>query len=94
MIAEKPNVAQPHYLCGRVAALSGDNLERGERELRIYLAQSPDAPPPSQSAAHLRLGMIYERQAKKDLAKGEYRTAVTLNPQSEAKQRLDAIGRN
>jgi len=37
------------------------------------------------------LGMIYEKQAKKDSARAEYQVAVSLNPKSDAKKMLDAL---
>jgi Tfp pilus assembly protein PilF len=36
--------------------------------------------------------MIYERQGKKDAARTEYQTALSLNPKnSDAKKMLDAL---
>ena len=38
------------------------------------------------------LGMIYERQGKKDVARSEYQTALSLNPRNtDAKKALDAL---
>jgi tetratricopeptide (TPR) repeat protein len=81
-----------HFYYGRAAALSGENLERGERELKQWLAMAaPSAPTVSQSAGHWRLGMIYEKQGKKDNARAEYQLAVSLNPKSDARKMLDAL---
>lgn len=93
MIKEKPAEILPHFLYGRVAALSGDNMERGERELRHWLSSAPNtAPIPTQSGAHMRIAMIYERQGKKDAARAEYQTALSINPKNiEAKRMLEAL---
>jgi tetratricopeptide (TPR) repeat protein len=81
-----------HFYYGRGAALSGENLDRGERELKQWLATAaPSAPPVTQSAGHWRLGMVYEKQAKRDSARVEYQLAVSLNPKSDAKKMLDAL---
>ena len=73
---------------GRTAALSGQQLDRGERELKALLATPPaDMTKPTVAGAHHRLGMIYEKQGKKDLARAEYQQAVAINPQNEAAKR-------
>ena len=42
--------------------------------------------------AHYVLGMIYERQSKKDAARAEYQSALTFNPKhTDAKKALDAL---
>lgn len=93
MIKERPAEILPHFQYGRVAALSGDNMERGERELRYWLSSAPStAPIVTQSGAHMRIAMIYERQGKKDAARAEYQTALSINPKNaEAKKMLDAL---
>ena len=92
MFKEKPGEAVSHFYYGRASAISGENLDRGERELKQWLTTAAaNAPPASQSAGHWRLGMIYEKQAKKDSARAEYQVAVSLNPKSDAKKMLDAL---
>jgi tetratricopeptide (TPR) repeat protein len=93
MIKEQPGETLAHFQYGRVAALSGENMERGERELRYWLSSAPSAAPiVTQSGAHMRIAMIYERQGKKDAARTEYQTALSLNPKnSDAKKMLDAL---
>jgi Tfp pilus assembly protein PilF len=68
-------------------------MERGERELRYWLSSAPStAPIVTQSGAHMRIAMIYEREGKKDAARTEYQTALSLNPKnSEAKKMLEAL---
>jgi Tfp pilus assembly protein PilF len=93
MIKEQPAEMLAHFQYGRTAALSGENLERGERELRNWLASAASgAPIVTQSGAHMRIGMIYDRQGKKNEARSEYQTALSINPKNaEAKKLLDAV---
>ena len=74
-------------------ALSGQNLDRGEREVQQWLATPPkDAPAANKGFAHYVLGMIYEHQSKKDAARAEYQSALTFNPKhTDAKKALDAL---
>jgi tetratricopeptide (TPR) repeat protein len=81
-----------HFYYGRASAISGENLDRGIHELKQWMATAgPGSPIVTQSAAHWRLGMIYEKQAKKDSARAEYQLAVSLNPKSDAKKNLEAL---
>ncbi|MCU0648955.1 MAG: tetratricopeptide repeat protein [Gemmatimonadaceae bacterium] len=81
------------YATGRLAALSGEQLERGEAALTAYLRLPPVRGNPSLSGAQLRLGQIYEKMGKPDQAKVAYRTAVTLDPRNEdAKKALKGVG--
>jgi len=90
MIKERPNDVIAHFQYGRAAAFSGENLERGERELRYWLANAPkDAAVVTQSSAHVRLGMILDKQDKKDAARAEYQEALRIFPKNvEAERRL------
>ena len=84
LLQAKPDEPMAHFQYGRTAAISGKNLERGERELKFWLANMPaSAPIPTQSGAHYRLGMIYEQSGKKDAARAEYQTAVSINSGNE-----------
>ncbi|MDP9201071.1 MAG: tetratricopeptide repeat protein [Gemmatimonadota bacterium] len=76
----KPNELTTLYQVGRTAALSGQNLDRGEQALRTYLASPIPEGGPAPSGVHYRLGMIYEKKGAKDLAREEYRTTLQLNP--------------
>lgn len=71
------------YQIGRTAVFSGENLERGAECLKLYLQNDPDENSPSLDAAHWRLGMIYEKQKKIELAKVEYEEAIELNPKNK-----------
>ena len=93
IITQRPAELTAHFLYGRVAAQSGEYAERGEREMRYWIANAPaDAPMLTRSASHVRLGTILEHQGKRDAAKTEYETALSINPKNaDAKKRLDAL---
>jgi tetratricopeptide (TPR) repeat protein len=70
------------YQVGRLAALTGEYLDRGLTSLRRCLALTPPSLPgtPGHAAAHWRIGVIHE--AKKDLpaARAAYEAALALEP--------------
>ena len=83
-LARKPNDVVARVQIGRAAAVSGENLDVGERQLASVLASPPDDfPPISAASVHYRLGNIYERQGKPDRARVEYVEALRLNPKNE-----------
>ena len=83
----KPNELRTLYQLGRTAALSGQNLDRGEQALKIVLANPTPESGPSPAGLHYRLGMIYEKKGAKDLAREEYRTVLQLNPRHQDAQK-------
>jgi tetratricopeptide (TPR) repeat protein len=68
------------YAMGRVAAESGEQLDRGEAALRSYLQRTPAPNEPSLAAAHWRLGQVAEKRGDKAAARQEYETASKLDP--------------
>lgn len=93
-LKEKPGDMAALFGIGRTGALSGQNLDRAERALKAYLASPPTVNAAPAANVHFRLGMVYEKQGKKDLARAEYTTALQLNPKlGDAKKALDALGR-
>jgi tetratricopeptide (TPR) repeat protein len=80
-----------HYVIGRTAAETGDQLDRGESALRQYLQYTPKPNEPSLAAAHWRLGMIAEKRGNTAVARQEYQTATTLDP--KLKQAKEALAR-
>lgn len=93
LMAVKPDEKIIHATYGSVAAISGKNLERGERELKFFQANPPDdVTPQTLSTVHLRLGQIYEKTDRKEFARSEYSEAVRANPQNkDARKALDAL---
>jgi tetratricopeptide (TPR) repeat protein len=73
------------YQVGRAAALSGYELERGEKCLRTYIAMPvrEDLENPSIAAAHFRLGNILEKKGDRDAARAEYETSLAIDPKQK-----------
>ena len=70
------------YNLGRLSAVSGQHLARGEAALRRFLTLVA-ADPARQSNAHYRLGMIKEKMGDAHAAAAEYQAAVNLYPRHE-----------
>ncbi|UCG28078.1 MAG: tetratricopeptide repeat protein, partial [Bacteroidales bacterium] len=68
------------YQIGKISALTGENTENAIECLKTYLALENEYLNPPKSAAHWRLGMIYERTGRIEIAKEEYRVAIKLDP--------------
>jgi TolA-binding protein len=84
------------YQVGRTAALSGQQLDRGEKCLRTYIAMPvrEELENPSIAAARYRLGCILERKGNASGARTEYETAVSLDPkQKQAREALAKLKR-
>lgn len=80
------------YYFGRMSSMSGQRLDRGAELLREYLQRRPDDTDPSLASAHYRLGLVYEKQGRRDLARQEFATTVQLDPkQTEAKEGLKRV---
>lgn len=80
------------FSIGRTAAVTGQQLDRGEQALKAYLSgpRSKDDPPVAN--ANFRLGQIYERQNRKPEARTAYQLAVRANPgMRDAQTALDRL---
>jgi tetratricopeptide (TPR) repeat protein len=93
LLAVKPNEVRAHYQIGRAAALSGKHLDRGEQSLKLWIAKPPDdAVVTTRSGAHYRLGMVYDKQGNRDLARAEYEQALRINARNEdARKALEKL---
>jgi len=82
-----------HYQIGRAAALSGKQLDRGEQSLKLWMAHPPaDAAVTTRSGAHYRLGMVYDKQGKRALARAEYEQALRINSRNDdARKALEKL---
>jgi tetratricopeptide (TPR) repeat protein len=88
LMKARPDEMSAKLSYARVAYLSGQNLERGELEAKSWLAAPPaDASPVLTSAAHTRLGAIYDKQGRLDEARREYEKGLELNPRNEEAKR-------
>lgn len=87
--AEKniPDNLYPYYAAGRVLLLEGKDLPRAERYLRKYLTQEAEGNTPTQAHAHWRLGLVLEKQGRKQDAITELETAVRIKPDLEDAQK-------
>jgi tetratricopeptide (TPR) repeat protein len=81
-LARLPDETSSLYNLGRLSAVSGQHLARGEAAMRRFLAMT-GADPVRQSNAHYRLGMIKEKMGDAPAAATEYRAALDLYPRHE-----------
>jgi len=89
-----PNEAVPHLGWGAVSSQSGKSMDRGERELKHFLSVATLEKDGNANVAggHFRLGQLYEKTSRKDLAKAEYQETLKINPQhADAKKSLAAL---
>jgi tetratricopeptide (TPR) repeat protein len=68
------------YEIGRIAAISGGHLDRGEECLKAYLANGPGPEDPPLAEAHLQLAGIYRKKKDPARAKQQYEEALRLDP--------------
>jgi Tfp pilus assembly protein PilF len=82
-----------HYQFGRVGALSGQRLDDSERSLKRWMERAPPGTSPRRIArTRSRLGMVYARQGKNELARAEFEAALKLNPRdADAKEGLSKL---
>jgi tetratricopeptide (TPR) repeat protein len=78
-LSRLPDETASLYNLGRLSAVSGQHLARGEAALRHFLTLTT-ADPVRQSNAHYRLGMIKEKMGDAPAAATEYRAAIDLYP--------------
>ena len=95
VVVHAPSETNVLLSIARVAYLSGEQLAKGEDAAKRWIASPPkDATTNTQAVAHLRLGHIYEKTGRRDLARAEYERALALNPKyEEAKKALDGVKR-
>ncbi|MFZ0522484.1 MAG: tetratricopeptide repeat protein [Candidatus Acidiferrales bacterium] len=88
-----PNDPRLGYARGVALVLSNSNLADAERDLKAYLASTPDRSDwPSHAAARAWLGRLYEAQGKRSDAAEQYRAALQLDPENkDAKTRLEHL---
>ncbi|HEX2861928.1 MAG TPA: tetratricopeptide repeat protein, partial [Lacunisphaera sp.] len=91
VLREKPDDDDALFQIGRLAARSGEQLDRGLANLRRLVARE-GRPPDAQS--HTLIGNILEKQGDRSGAQAAYETALAINPQFppavEALRRLNA----
>lgn len=75
-----PSYMPAWFRLGQTIAQSGPNYTRGEEALRKYLTYKPTYDEPQHVGAWFWLGQLYEKQGKKDAARGAYQNALRLAP--------------
>lgn len=90
-IQKKPEDMLMLYQYAKLSALSGKNLDRGEQNLKKYLAYTPKENEPSHAGAYMRLGMIFEKRGNKAEAKKNYQAALQLD--KKLKEAEDGLAR-
>lgn len=86
LLRRQPSSVPARYQFGRLAAVTGQRLADGERQLRAILAIETwpdDNWAPDKAAAHARLGDLLRQQGKRDEARAEYDRALALDPSSQ-----------
>ncbi|MBI3401009.1 MAG: tetratricopeptide repeat protein [Acidobacteria bacterium] len=89
----KPDFITAHLSLGRVYIENLKNYDRGEKEVRLWLANPPkDASATNTAIAHYCLGVVHEQVGRRDQARAEYQAALGANPKNEdAKKALAAL---
>lgn len=89
-----PDNRVPYYMAGRTLLMESREPARAEQCFRKYLATEPEGGTPTWAHAHWRLGLVLERQGKKDAAIAELETAIKLKPDlDDAKKDLKRMKR-
>ena len=68
------------YAVGRLAASTGERLDRGLACLRRCLQLTPPANQPGPAPTHWRIGNILEKQGDKPAARAAYEAALQVDP--------------
>jgi tetratricopeptide (TPR) repeat protein len=80
MLGRNANDAGAIYQIGRVAAVSGQNLDRGAEFLKRYLQTTPQGEDPPHSAAWFRLGQVHQKSGRAADARVAFRKTLELDP--------------
>ncbi|MFC1556175.1 tetratricopeptide repeat protein [candidate division KSB1 bacterium] len=92
LIERNPDKVFAYYQVGKLASVSGKNLDDGENALRKYLEMERRPDDPSEAWAHYRLGTIFEHRSDLANAQKEFETALKLEENhEEAKKALKRI---
>ncbi|MFL5485532.1 MAG: hypothetical protein ACJ793_07825 [Gemmatimonadaceae bacterium] len=92
-VRRRPDDRRAFYEAGRIAAITGRELDRGEAALKQFLATPPaDARVTTIAGAHYWLGQIAEKRGLRDAAREHYLTALRINRHAQlARHALDAL---
>lgn len=71
------------FMYGRLAAISGEQLEQGKQYLEKYLQHTPAWNEPTIASAHYRLGNIYQKVNDPERAREQYEITLKNNPEHQ-----------
>ena len=80
VLKTSPNDYAALYQVGKLAAVSGEKLDRGIAALKECLTVPAPAGTPGHDAAQWRLGNLWERKGDKPAARSAYEAALAINP--------------
>ena len=80
VLRDKPDDYTSLYQVGRLAASSGQSLDRGLATLRRCVEMTPPEGEPGHAAAWWRIGNILEKKSDKAGARGAYEAALRIDP--------------
>ena len=87
-----PEEINAYYHVGKIAEISGKQLEKAEAYLQKYLEADLKENSPSRDDAHYLLGAIYQKKGARADAIKQYEMALKLNPNHElARKELDVL---
>ena len=87
-----PDHLAPYYQAGSALLHENVDLQRAERYFRKYLTQQPEGDEPNLAHAHWQLGLVLEKQGRKQDAISEIQTAVHMDRNlKEAPKDLDRL---
>ncbi|MBX2915445.1 MAG: tetratricopeptide repeat protein [Cyclobacteriaceae bacterium] len=93
-LKQNPDDMLATYQIGKLSAVSGQQLDRGEACLKKYLTYTPQKNEPSHAGANMRLAQIMEKRGKKSEAKLLYELALKGDATlKEAKEGLARVSK-
>ena len=91
-LKDKPDDYAALFQTGRLAAISGQRLDRGLEVLRQCLTMTPPEGQPPLAAAHWRIGNILEKKGDKPGARAAYEAALRTDSKfSQASESLKKL---
>jgi Flp pilus assembly protein TadD len=88
-----PDDLRPYYESAQALLETGKDFARAENCARKYLSQEPEGEEPDSADAHRLLGLIFEREGRRNEARAEIQTALRLRPGfRDAKDDLKRLG--
>jgi len=80
-LALDPHSLPATFYLGRYRLLHSQELEKAENCFKAYVARWPEDGDPTLANGYWRLGQVYEKEGKKDLAAAQWERSLKLDPQ-------------